>query len=168
MVLAWPARGDRGAAIGVAERAVDGGKTIVDRTPHGDLAVRREQGVQIVLEVGQQESADAGGLEQPHVSGFPPGHVDVRIERDLRAPQRLIHLGAPDLALKAAMQRRGGGQRLRRVAEQFEIVTFGNGLEQRNPLPVIRRHGADKGNLDVDRRRRRQRVENGRARTPDD
>ena len=168
MVLAWPARGDRSAAFGVAERAVDGRKTIVDRAPHGDLAVRREQGVQIVLEIGQQESADAGGLEQPHVSGFPPGHVDVGVERDLRAPQRLIHVGAPDLALKAAMQRRGGRQRPRRVAEQFEIVTFGNGLEQRNPLLVIRRHRADKGNLDIHGGRRRQRVEQWRARTPDD
>ena len=155
-------RGDRRAAIGVADRAIDGRKTIVDRAPDGDFAIRLEQGVEIVLEVGQQEGADAGGLEQPHVSGFPPGHVDVGIERDLRAPQRLIHVGAPDLALKAAVQRGGGGQRLRRVAEQLEIVTFGNGLEQRNPLPVIRRHRADKGNLDVDGGRRRQRFENGR------
>ena len=80
----------------------------------------------------------------------------------LRAPQRLIHVGAPDLALKAAMQRRGGGKRLRRVAEQFEIVTLGDGLQQRDPLLVIRRHRADEGDVDILRRRRRQRVENGR------
>ena len=79
-----------------------------------------------------------------------------------RAPQHLIHVGAPDFALEAAVQRRGGGQGLRRVAPQFEIVAFGDGLQQRNPLPMVGRNGADKGDVDVRRGRRRQRVENGR------
>ena len=91
-----------------------------------------------------------------------PTHVNMRIERDLRSPQRLIHVDAPGFALKAAVQRRGRGQRLRRAAEQFEIVAFGDRFQQRDPLPVVRRDGAGKGNFDIHGRLRRQRIEQGR------
>ena len=80
------ARDLRARAV-IGKIAPDRHEAFVDRTPGRDLAVRREQRVQIVLEVGQQKRADAGRLEQPHVAGFAAGHVDVRIERDLRAPQ---------------------------------------------------------------------------------
>src|SRR5882762_6261984 len=94
----------------VAEITIDRLEAILDRTPCRDLAIRLEQGVEIVLEVGEQESTDACGLEQSHVPGFAAGHVDMGIERDLRSPQRLIHISAPDFPLKATMQPRGGGK----------------------------------------------------------
>ena len=94
----------------VTERAVDGRKTIVDRAPDRDLAVRLEQGVQIVLEIGQQESADAGRLEQPHVSGLLPGHVDVRIERDAASA------AAPDTCRRPRPRPESSGAAARRRA----------------------------------------------------
>src|ERR1700676_3492254 len=89
----------------VAEMTIDSRKTIVDRAPYRYLAVGSKQCVQIVLEIGQQKGADAGGFEQPHISRLPAGHVDVRVQRDARAPQYLIHLGTPDFALEAAVKR---------------------------------------------------------------
>jgi len=86
----------------------------------------------------------------------------MRIERDARAPQHLIHVRSPDFALEAAAERRGGGQGSRKITPQFEIVAFGNSLQQRDSLSVVRRHGADKGDVDIQGRCIGQRVENGR------
>ena len=104
---------NRRAVVVVAQRAVDAGKAVVDRAPDRDFPIRLEQRMEIVLEVGQQKSADPGGFEQPHVSGLPAGKVDMRVERHAGTPQDLIHVGAPDFALEAAVQRRGGRKRLR-------------------------------------------------------
>ena len=94
--------------------------------------------------------------------GFPPGKIDMRVERDARAPQHLIHVGAPDLALEAAVQRRSGGQGLRQISPELEIVAFGDRQQQGDPLLVVGRHGADKGDVDVCRRRFGQGVEDSR------
>src|SRR5260370_15386857 len=91
-------------ALVVAEMMIDSRKAIVDRAPYRDLAVRSEQRMEIVLEIGEQKSADTGRLEQPHVPGLPAGKIDMRIESEARAPAHLIHVAAPDLALEAAMQ----------------------------------------------------------------
>src|ERR1700738_3548887 len=101
---------DRRATIVVGEGAADGGKASVDRTPHRDFAIRLEQRTKIVLVVGQQEGTNARRLEQPHIPGLPAGHVDMRVERDARSAQHLVHLRSPDSALVAAMERRRGGE----------------------------------------------------------
>ena len=60
------------------------------------------------------------------------------------------------------MQRRRGGQGLRTIAPQLEIVAFGDGLQQCDALLVIDRHGSDKRYVDIRDRRFGQQVENGR------
>ena len=129
---------NRVAPVVVGEIAGDGLEALVDRTPHRDLPVGCEQRLQAVLEIGQQEGADPCRLEQPHIAGLGTGEVDMRVERDARAPEHLIHILAPDLALEAAAERRGGGKGVRKIAPELEIVASGHGLEQRNPLLMIR------------------------------
>ena len=104
---------DRGATIIVADGAADGFKAVVGGAPYRDFTTGRKQRVQIVLEIGQQKRPDPGRLEQPHVPGLPAGKVDMRVERDARAPEHLIHVGTPDLTLEAAMQWRRGRECLR-------------------------------------------------------
>src|SRR5260370_17754156 len=109
----------------------------MDGAQKREMGIRSEQSVEIVLEVGQKKSNKACGVKQSHVSGLPAGKIDMRIERDARASQHLIHLRSPDFALEAAAERRGGGEGLRKIAPKFEIVALGNGFQQRDPLPVV-------------------------------
>src|SRR4051812_36503926 len=97
---------DLRAALVVAEMTVDGLEAIIDRPPDRNFTIRREQSLQIVLEVCQEKSADPCRLEQPHVSGLPARKIDMRIERDTGAPEHLVHVSAPDFALEAAMKGR--------------------------------------------------------------
>src|SRR5674476_362072 len=100
---------DRGATAIVAQIMLDMFQAFVDRAPDGHLVLRYEERVQIVLEISQQKRADTSRLEQPHVSCFPAGKIDMRVERDARASQDLVHVRAPDFALVAAAQWRRGG-----------------------------------------------------------
>ena len=54
------------------------------------------------------------------------------------------------------------GRACGQVSPQFEIVAFGDRLQQRDPLPVVGRNGADERDVDIRRRRLGQGVENGR------
>ena len=63
----------RAAAV-VTQVMLDGLQAIVDRAPDRYLAIRGKQGVQIVLEIRQQKSADPGCLEQPRIAGLAARH----------------------------------------------------------------------------------------------
>lgn len=58
-----------------------------------------------LLEIREEEGTDTGRLEQTCIAGLLARQIDVRIERDARGTERLIHLTPPNLALIAAMQR---------------------------------------------------------------
>src|SRR5260221_8624565 len=124
---------DLGAASVVAEMTVDGLEAVAGGAPYRDFTIRRKQRVKVVFEIGQQKRADPGRLEQPHVSGLPAGKVDMRVQRDARAAQHVIHVGTPDLALETAMQRRRGGEGLY-IFPQLWILGLGNPQKQSEPL----------------------------------